>query len=389
MQYELHPTKALARLALSQGPRLSTGRRWAVVAACAVILLLTPFLLSRIPVTETGVSASALLARIQASADVGYSGYAEASGGLALPVSSSDFGSLADLLGGRTDLRVWWRGPSDWRVDTVDAVGEKDVHQDATGIWSWDYERNQASRLVFAAPPEVRLPRADDLAPPSLARRLLSQARPSEVTRLPGRRIAGHDAAGLRLRPAERRSTIARVDVWALRSGLALQVDVYGRTGPAALNTALLDVSTKQPSTASTRFLPPLSARVSTDTLPDLVAAIDQFARVTPPRRLAGLTRSRGFRTGFGSVGVYGRAVTRLVALPLPPRLADDLARQLSGAAAVTQQGDAASLQIGPMTVRLTARAFNGTRWLLAGTVTPKTLQAADTQLPVPEGFFR
>ncbi len=366
---------------------MTTARRWAVVAAGAVLLLLAPYVISRIPVARTSISATALLTRIQASAGIGYSGYAESAGALALPVTNSDFSSLADLLGGRTDLRVWWRAASDWRVDTVNAVGERDYHQDAAGTWRWDYEDNFAERTDFAAAPQARLPRADDLLPPSLARRLLSQAVASEVSRLPDRRIAGRDVPGLRLRPAAPASSISQVQVWALPSGLALRVDVFGRTGPAVLSSAMLDVTPHRPTAARTVFTPPAGAQVHTDELPDIVSSLDQFAQATPPVRLAGLTRAPGFQAGFDSVGLYGRGVTLLVALPLPPRLADELAGQLSGAAAVTQQGTAAGLQIGPVTLRLTARAPNGTRWLLAGTVTPKTLVTAERQLPALSGF--
>ncbi len=368
---------------------MSTAHRWVVVALGGALLLLSPYLVGRLPVADSPITASTLLARIQGSADVGYSGYAESTGGLALPVADSDFGSLADLLGSRIDLRVWWRGSSDWRVDSVDAVGEKDVRQDDTGIWSWDYERNAAVRTDFRTPPQARLPRADDLVPPSLARRFTSQARPAEVTRLPDRRIAGHSAAGLRLRPADPMSTIARVEVWALPSGIALQVDVYGRTGPAVLSTSMLDVSAQRPAATSTAFTPPVGADVLSDQIPDLVTALDQFVHATPPRSLAGLPRAPGTRTGFGSVGVYGRGVTQLVAVPLPSRLADDLAYHLNGTAAVTQQGGAAALQVGPVSLRLTARAVNGSRWLLAGTVRASALLAAESHLPVLDEVFR
>jgi hypothetical protein len=356
------------------------------VAFGALLLLCMPYLVSRLPLRQSGISAAGLLARIRASGDIGYSGYAESVGGLALPVTESAFGSLADLLGGRTDLRVWWRAPTDWRVDTVDAVGERDVHQDRRGIWTWDYERNTALRTVVNAQPAVRLPRSDDLVPASLARRLLNQARPAEVSRIADRRIAGHDAVGLRLRPDDPASTIDRVDVWSLSSGLAVRVDVFGRTGSAVISTSMLDLSTHLPGRQSTAFSPPMQAEVHAQELPDLVTAIDNFGRVRPPQRLAGLGGARE-RARFGSVGVYGRGVTLLVAMPLPPRLADDLAGQLSGNPTVTQQGAAAALQVGPVSLRLTARAVNGSRWLLAGTVTAATLVRAADELPLADGF--
>ena len=367
---------------------MTSARRWTLVAATVALLLVAPFLAGRIPAGHARVSAATLLARVQSSAGVGYSGYAQATGGLSLPVTS-EFNSLSQLLGGQSTLRVWWRGTRDWRVDSIDLTGETDVHQDIYGRWTWDYESNTATRTPFLRPDDVRLPRADDLAPPSLARRLLSQAGSAEVSRLPDARIAGRDAAGLRLRPAQPGSTITRVDIWALpSSGLTLRVNVYAaaNTRPV-VTTSMLDVSTDMPAASAVEFVPPPGAKVREDEITDVVAAIDQFAPTDPPAMLAGLTRAPGSQVGLGSVGAYGAGVTLLVVLPLPPHLADSLADQLSKTVAVVDSGDAATLTVGPLNLRLTARADNGARWLLAGTVTTATLTRAAGQLPAINAF--
>jgi hypothetical protein len=370
---------------------MTTARRWAIVAVGTALLALAPFLVGRIPAGHSKISAAALLTQIRASAGVHYSGNAQATGGLALPVTSQ-FGSLDDLLGGDTTMRVWWRGGQDWRVDAIDLTGEQDLHQDRNGTWSWDYESNTAVRDTYAAPPEVRLPRSDDLVPAVLARRLLSQAVPGEVTRLPDARIAGRDAAGLRLRPRQGQTTITHIDVWALpSSGLALRVNVYGRgSSRAVVSTSMLDVSLGRPSASTTAFRPPTGARVRFEDAPDVVSSIDAFAPVHPPAVLAGLPRARE-RPGsqLGSVGVYGRGVTLLVALPLPARLARTVARQLSGTVDVNTGNDTTALTIGPLNLRLTPRDFSGSRWLLSGTVTAATLATAATELPSVFGHHR
>lgn len=393
---------------------MTSARRWTLVATGVALLLVAPFLAGRIPAGHSRVSAATLLARVQASAGVGYAGYAQATSGLSLPVTP-EFNSLSQLLGGQSTLRVWWRGTRDWRVDSVDLTGETDVHQDSYGQWTWDYESNTATRTPFLRdvrvawdsksntvtrtpflrPDDVRLPRADDLAPPSLARRLLSQAGSAEVSRLPDARIAERDTAGLRLRPAQPGSTISRVDIWALpSSGLALRVNVYAAASTRpVVTTSMLDVSTHMPAASAVEFVPPPGAKVRQTVYPDVVAAIDQFAQADPPAVLAGLTRAPGPPVGRGSVGgsvgVYGAGITLLVVLPLPPPLADSLAHQLSNTAAVIDSGDAATLTVGPLNLRLTARADNGTRWLLAGTVTTATLARAAGQLPAINGFDR
>jgi hypothetical protein len=369
---------------------MTARRRWGVVVAGTALLVAAPFVVSRLPAGSSSITASELLRRIASSADVAYSGYAESVGGVSLPVTDSDFNDLADLLGGTADLRVWWRGASDWRVDAVGLTGERDVAQDSTGTWTWDYEDNRARRTPFVTPPAVRLPRSDDLLPGTLARRLLSDARPDEVSRLADARIAGRDAAGLRLRPSSPDSTIGRVDVWALpSSGLPLRIEVYGRSGPAVVRTSLLDLDTSRPARSATSFEPPPGARVETDNLPDLAAAIDRFAPVRAPTQLAGLDTARTLAGTLGSVGVYGRGVTVLVAVPLPPSLGDLLLQRFGGAVGAAASDGGAALGVGPINLRLTPPSPDGARWLLAGTVTAATLQTAQGELPAAQAFFR
>jgi hypothetical protein len=235
--------------------------------------------------------------------------------------------------------------------------------------------------------PIVRIPRADDLVPPSLARRLLSGVSPSEVTRLPDARIANHTAAGLRLLPPDAGSTIDHVDIWALpSSGLALRVRVYGRGYPIpVLQTALLDLSTSPPSSTTTAFTPPHGSKVSTGATADIVAAIDQFGSSRPPASLAGLPRETAVQ--LGAVGVYGHGLTLLIALPLPQRLSRSVARQLSGTAGTGTGAQGITVGVGPINLLLTQESAQDARWLLVGTVTPATLRTASAELPPAQGF--
>ncbi|MEP7019444.1 MAG: hypothetical protein ABI808_02250 [Pseudonocardiales bacterium] len=362
--------------------------RWLVVAAGTAVIVALPLLVRLVPVAHSSVSASDLLARIKASAGVQYSGYAESSGGLALPVTTNRFNSINDLFGGTAQVRVWWRGTQDWRVDAISLAGEQDLRHDRLGTWAWDYESNTAERVVQAAIPIVRLPRADDLLPATLARRLVNQASTAQVTRLADARIAGHAAAGLRLNTGDERSTIDHIDVWALPgSGLPVRVKVYGKGDSApVLSSSLLDLSTSPPTAAQTAFRPTVTAKIRSSQFGDIVAAMDQFGRSRPPSTLAGLRRQP---LELGAVGVYGQGVTVLVAVPLPHRLGDTLADQLSGTPSAVTQGSGVSIGVGPLNLYLTAEAdgVGGARWLLAGTVTPATLATAAGQLPPAEGF--
>jgi hypothetical protein len=152
---------------------MAAARRWCVVAGVVAVLLALPGLAGARPARAPHVAVADLLHRVARSAGVGYSGYAESVGGLALPVTA-DFPELTDLFGDRTRQRIWWRSATEWRADTVTPSGETDAHRDEAGLWTWDYERNRAERVDE---PSLRLPRPADLGPADLGRRLLSEAR--------------------------------------------------------------------------------------------------------------------------------------------------------------------------------------------------------------------
>jgi hypothetical protein len=351
-----------------------------VVALGVAVLVSLPLAVGALPARSDATSVTDLLESVRRSGDQGYSGYVEAVGGLRLPLTD-DFSSLTDLFGDRSRLRVWWRGEQDWRVDSVQATGETGLYRDGEGLWTWEYERGTALRTTD---PAVRLPRGADLEPAALGRRLLSEARPAELSRLPARRVADRSAAGLRLRPADGGSTVERVDVWVDRgTGVPLRVEVYGAGAgnPArpVVDTAYLDFSADRPAAGTTAFTPPYPGRVRRELNPDLAASINVFSPVVPPRELAGLpVRTRV--EGLGSVGTYGSGLTVLVAVPLPGRVSRPLREQLSGTPGVTVTALGLELAVGPLSLLLTDPA--GRRgWLLTGTVDAATLDRAASEI--------
>jgi hypothetical protein len=354
--------------------------RWLVVASGVLVLAATPALVAALPTSANDTSAATLLQQIKTSSSHAYSGYAESSGGLGLPVTRQ-FSSVADLFGGSTQMRVWWRNSADWRLDTITLAGETDVHTDPLGSWTWDYESNVASYYEPVVDPEVRLPIAADLVPANLGRRLLSEAVASEVTRLPTRRIAGRDALGIELRPEEQTSTIDRVDVWAEpTSGLALRVEVFGKGDRhPTLSTSFLDFSLTTPQPGDTAFLAPTGAVIRTNFRLDIAAAINRLGRGEPPPTLAGMPRTPLLQGG--SVGVYGRGVTTFAAVPLPERTLSSLRTQLLATPGVAIAEDGTSVNVGPLTLFLTQRGNDDISWLLTGTVTLDTLRTAAHEL--------
>src|SRR5687768_8873093 len=98
-------------------------RRWGSALGGTLLLAALPAAAGRLPAAGSQVAPAELLARIGASAGTPYSGYAESSGRIALP-DVPRVEEVFALLGGTTKLRVWWRGPAEWRVDTLTAIGE-------------------------------------------------------------------------------------------------------------------------------------------------------------------------------------------------------------------------------------------------------------------------
>jgi hypothetical protein len=348
-----------------------------VVALGVVLLVSYPFGIARVlmPVRATHVSAAALLAKTETSGRVPYSGYVQTQGTLALPLSDQ-FTDLADLFGQRTTMRVWWRSDTAWRVDQIDPTGETDLIHDSGGTTSWDFESNRATRTP---PALIRLPQTSDLLPPTLAHTLLSGARADEVTRLDPARIAGIAAPGFRLTPQDGRTSITRVDVWVdPRTGLPLKVAAYGADlGKPAITSAFASVSVTEPSASQTTLRLAPGARSRFEDVVDLAAAANQYAPVSAPETLEGLTRSEV----TGAVGVYGRGVSQMIAIPLQDRVAVPLRAQLelTPGTAISDIGDA--LRVDPVNILITPDGPTGRSWLLVGTVTPTTLTAAAVEL--------
>jgi len=358
---------------------MTAARRWCLVLAGAAVLLVAPLAVRALPADDSEITATDLLERVQQSAAVPHTGYAESVGSLQLPVAD-EFSELAALLGERSRLRVWWRGVDDWRVDAIDPAGETDLFHNGLTTTSWDY---QAERAVVTPEPTIRLPRSADLLPPQLARLALDDALPEEVSRLPAERIAGQDAPGLRLEPSMPQSTIDHVDVWADEdTGLPLQVEVWGVDSTlAAVSSTFLDVSLATPSAEVTQFVAPATAEVVVEDVFDVAAGADRFSEAVAPRRLAGLATRPGTPQDR-PVGQYGRGLTTMVAVPLWDQAADPLREQLLDTPGARIGSAGVALTVGPLNLRLAPELGREDRsWLVAGTVDAATVTHATRRL--------
>ena len=342
------------------------------------VLAALPALVGAWPAADDNRSAADLRTAALASVDVQFSGYAESSGGLALPVADQ-LSSLADLFSDRTEMRVWWRGATDNRVDVVTAGGETGIYRDARGTWTWEYEADRATRTDDAP---LALPAPPDLLPNTLAGRLLAEAEPGELSRIGADRIAGRDALGPAPGAGGRRlvggpgGDLRRRRDRAAAAGPGLR---QGRRQPRARHP--FRRPRRQPAERRGDHLHPATRRI------DARWVTPSGCCRTPPancRRCRCRTRWPGCRaapwTGAPpAIGIYGRGITVLAVVPLPRGVAGDL----RGAAA--QDPNAVTddlgtrLTAGPLGILLVA----GTRpqSVIVGTVTLDALAQAAGEL--------
>lgn len=357
-------------------------RRWSIVAAGMALLCGLPALIAAWPVPAAAVSNAQLRTRILASAGVPYQGYVESTVDLGLP-SLPDLGNVTSLLDGTTDQYAWYLSADQWRADVLTSAGETDTYQSSEfGTYQWNYSSDLLTQVLGSEP--VRLPRAADLLPPALAQRLLSYAgSKTRVSALPARRIAGVDAAGLRLTPAGSTSTISAVDVWAdSRTGLAVEVEIFGRySATPVLVSQFLSVSFARPAAAT--LTPNLSQAVNfaTSSLPDVTRILNGYGPELPPS-LGGVARVAGV-PGLPDVAAYGSGLARFAVVPLPSSTGQSLIQAASSAGVTVQLGSSTVVIIQtPLVTVLVSQRYSGPTYLFAGTVTAKVLERAAEQLP-------
>jgi len=360
--------------------RQSRGR-WALVAAGTALLCGLPALIGAWPVSASGLSAAQLRTRILASAAVPYQGYAESSADLGLP-SLPDVGSITTLLDGTTDQYAWYRSASQWRADVLTTAGENDTYQAGTlGTFEWSSSSNTLTQIFGSQP--VRLPRAADLLPPALAQRLTSYAgAATRLSVLAGRRVAGIDAAGIRITPVGQTSTISAVDVWAdPRTGLPVEVEIYGRQASApVLVSRFLDVRISRPASASVQPVlgPAGYAQVGE---PDVKRILRGFGPPLPAS-LGGAARVPD-QLGLPGIGGYGSGFSRFAVIPVPGRDGSSVLQAATSAGLSVELGNVPAVVIQtPLLTVVVAQPPDAPVYLLTGTVTAAVLESAAEQLP-------
>lgn len=354
-----------------------------MAAAVAVVAVLVPQVPGWLPVSSASVEPAELRQRVLGSANQPYQGYAEVNGTLQVP-ALPHLSDLTALLTGTTRVRTWYDSPSRWRFDVVSTVGERDVYGTPDGEYTWDYGANQLTRLV--GQPPVRVPRAGDLTPPELARRVLSTAAGDPVTALPARRVAGRDAAGLRLVPRDPDTTIGHVDIWVDPAGgvpLAVEVTARGASRPV-IASRFLEFSPARPAAAVLTPRRPPGSGYSIVAAPGVADALGALGRGRPPARLAGRDLREADAAGVRGIGVYGTGLSAFIELRVPGDIgaeAADAIVKAGGTSEEFQSGEVTRLSIAPLSIAV-ARSASGRRWyLLAGLTSTDVLATAAREL--------
>ncbi len=354
-------------------------RRWLLVAAGAAALAGAQAL-PRVVGAVDGGTPEELRARILAATGP-YTGYAESTGRLGLPPLPQLETAVA-LLTATTRIRAFVAAPDRFRVDELTPASERGTYRRDGREYTWDFGFTQLTEARADA--ALRLPRAADLLPPELARRLLRLAPADPVVALPPRRVAGRDAVGLRLTPADPATTVGPVDVWAdPATGLALRVEVSARSGPPLLTTAFTEVDERAP---DERLLfprvPPGGGFVRSDA-DAITGALRDLGARPPPDRLAGRDRVVLAGPELPGVGLYGGGLTGFVLIPVSRDIAD---RAVDGAGAAggvaVEAGRGRAVRLGTPLVTLAALARGRRGALLVGTVAGETLDRAVAELP-------
>lgn len=353
----------------------------------AVALVATPYLVSARPVDAPDRATDQIVAAVMGSSDVAHTGLVESSGGVQVPEADT-FSSVANLFGEANRVRVWWQDEHHWRLDRIRATGETDLFRGPCSKLSWEYESGRASRSLLAP---VRLPDTSDILPDTLARRVLQGAKTEELSPLPARRIAERTAVGVRLRPSGEQASIERADVWAdAESGVPLRVDLYADSSRPALSAHYERLDLEAPPEGALDFEAPPGVEIDFGELPDIAARSDRFAPYVAPETLAGLAlRADRPDLPSGAVGVYGRGPTVLLFLPLRSSATSQLREQLSTGSGARSSSAGTAVDLGPVSVLLTPERPGGGGFLLAGTVTPQTLEDAAAELVDVERVFR
>jgi hypothetical protein len=356
------------------------GWRWLVLVISVAVLCSLPVLASALPVSVPRLTAEQLRARILASQSIAFSGYAESNATFGLPPLGA-FSSVASLLDGTTKMQVWQAAPTRWRVDTLSDASERDMYQLGTATaYTWDSDQQLLTEITGHQ--SIRLPVAADLVPSTLAIRILDEAgsHPA-LSILPPRRVAGQAAAGLRITPTDRASTVGEVDIWANPdTGMPLLIELFARgTSKPALQSQFFQVTPWHPDASLLTPRHTQSTEFTVTTANDFKSVLSNLLGRPLPATLDGRARTS---TPVPGTAVYGSGLAPFAVLAI--RGAHNLIDDAISAGATpftTQFATGASASAPLVNIVVVSETGSPSVFLLAGLVSRTVLMRAALQL--------
>lgn len=355
----------------TRGVQDALQRPWARLAAVVLVLLLAvglPRMLSFWSASDAAIGTDELLQLIGDAGELPYSGHVEAEGSLGLP-TTPPFSEFVAVSSGPSRLRVWWQDAATWRVDRLEPLGGDTLYHEGDSTISWNAESLEATRTHDGL---AVIPQTVDLLPPRLAAWSLEGSDAAEISRLPPARVAGIEAAGLRIKPTGEQATIQHVDVWAdPDTGLPLRVQIWGADPEPAVDTRFVDIEFDRPSEEVTTFQPTQGVYLAASG-GGLAGHIPGVYRSVA---LAGLPLTPGHATE--PVTRYGRGLTQLLVIALDEHVAESLRQRLAADPTAVVDSHGTWLSAGPLHLLLTPCIGRTASWLLTGTVNDDTLRRA------------
>jgi outer membrane lipoprotein-sorting protein len=223
-----------------------------------------------------------------------------------LPGSDNPMSALS-LLSGTHTFKVWYGGPTRFRVAMPVPLGETDLRRAGRDVWLWNSKTSQATHYVLpaAAANRPQVPAQTNVpTPQQLAKQILAAVGKTTTVRLQQNvTVAGQPAYELSLAPKDSSSLIGQITIAVdANNSMPLQVQVFARGASSpAFQLGFTSISFGMPAASNFAFTPPPGAKVKTvkanGPLPGLLGMPGQVAipgggRV--PRSITILCQAKG-----------------------------------------------------------------------------------------------
>jgi outer membrane lipoprotein-sorting protein len=187
-----------------------------------------------------------------------------------LPGSGNPMSAMS-LLSGTHTFKVWYGGPTRFRVAMPVPLGETDLRRAGRDVWLWTSKTSQATHYVLPAAaanrPQVPAHAPSVPTPQQLAKQILAAVGKTTTVKLQQNvTVAGQPAYQLTLAPKDSRSLIGQITIAVdADNSMPLQVQVFARGASSpAFQLGFTSISFGMPAASNFAFTPPPGAKVRT-----------------------------------------------------------------------------------------------------------------------------